>query len=79
MTYGKRTLIAVDQLINVGRLAGRNHVEPGVQAGSRGHDVAHALYRRRGGDFFGDVNHGEASFDSERVGRQLPPELRRQI
>jgi hypothetical protein len=28
---------------------------------------------------FGDVNHCEASFDSERVGRQLPPELRRQI
>ena len=27
---------------------------------------------------FGDKNHCEASFDSERVGRQLPPELRRQ-
>ena len=80
MTYGKRTLIALDQLINA-LLGGW----PDETMSSRAYRLAveGMTWPMRCIDavagIFGDVNHCEASFDSERVGRQLPPELRRQI
>lgn len=78
MNYGKRTLIAVDQLINT-LLGGW----PDETLSSRAYRLAidGTTWPMRCIDavarLFGDVNHCEASFDSERVGRQLPPELRK--
>ena len=76
MNYGKRTLIAVDQLINT-LLGGW----PDETLSSRAYRLAieGTTWPMRCIDavarLFGDVNHCERSFDSERLGRQLPPEL----
>lgn len=79
MNRGKAILIALDQLINT-LLGGW----PDETLSSRAYRLAveGTAWPMRMIDavarIFGDVNHCEASFDSERVGRQLPPELRRQ-
>ena len=65
MTYGKRTLIAVDQLLNT-LLGGW---PDGVRAWPR---------RVVDGLFFWQREHCKSSYESEREGRQSPPELRRQ-
>ena len=84
MTYGKRTLIAVDQLINT-LLGGW----PDETLSSRAYRMAvdgHPwLMRAIDGlaMLFGDKNHCEASFDclrayeGERKRLQCPPELRK--
>lgn len=78
MTYGKKILIAVDQLFNT-LLGGW----PDETLSSRAYRLAidGTTWPMRCIDavarIFGDVNHCEHSFDSERLGRQLPPELRR--
>ena len=78
MNRGKAILIAVDQLVNT--LAGG---WPDETLRSRAYRLAveGTTWPMRAIDavarLFGDVNHCEASFDSERLGRQLPPEMRR--
>ena len=76
MTYGKNLLIAVDQLINavIGgycdeTLSSRawRWAQNGVRAWPR------SFIDRL---FFWEQNHCRKSFQSEREGRQLPPELR---
>lgn len=77
MIYLKNLLIAVDQLLNT-LLGGW----PDETLSSRAYRLAieGTTWPMRMIDavarLFGDKNHCEASFDSERVGRQLPPELR---
>lgn len=78
MNWGKAILIALDQLINT--LAGG---WPDETMSSRAYRLAveGTTWPMRMIDavagLFGDKNHCEQAFDSERVGRQLPPELRR--
>lgn len=80
MNRGKAILIALDQLLNT--LTGG---WPDETMSSRAYRLAveGMTWPMRCIDavagIFGDVNHCERSFDSERVGRQLPPELRRQL
>ena len=77
MSYGKNLLIAVDQLINT--LTGG---WPDETLSSRAYRMAvdgHPwLMRAIDGlaMLFGDKNHCEASFDSERLRLQAPPEAR---
>ena len=75
MTYGKRTLIAVDQLINT-LLGGW----PDETLSSRAYRLAvdGTTWPMRCIDalFCWEKNHCEQAFDSERIGRQFPPELR---
>ena len=60
MTYGKKVLVAVDQLINT--LLGGWPDE---------------TLRVVDGLFFWQREHCKSSYESEREGRQSPPELRR--
>lgn len=77
MSYGKALGIAVDQLINA--ICGG---WPDETLSSRAHRRRLAGKARLAdwldGFFavFGDRNHCQASYESERLGRQLPPELR---
>lgn len=76
MTYGKRTLIAVDQLINA-LLGGW----PDETLSSRCYRWARdgvRVWPRRvvDGLFFWQREHCKSSYESEREGRQSPPELR---
>ena len=76
MTYGKRTLIAVDQLINT------------LLGGWPDETLSSRCYRwSRDGVrtwhckfvdwlFFWQKAHCKSSYESEKEGRQLPPELR---
>lgn len=79
MNRGKAILIAFDQFVNA--LMGG---WPDETLSSRAYRMAvgGTTWPMRAIDtvarLFGDENHCEASFDSEREGRQLPPELRRQ-
>lgn len=76
MTYGKRILIALDQLANA--LTGG---WPDETLSSRAwrweHDMKRCWPRKMiDGLFFLEKNHCLSSYWSERLGRQLPPELR---
>ena len=76
MTYGKRTLIAVDQLLNT-LLGGW----PDETLSSRCYRWARdgvRVWPRRvvDGLFFWQREHCKSSYESEREGRQSPPELR---
>lgn len=75
----KQILIALDQLLNT------------ICGGWADETISSALHRRRlrGKPFwadsldmlaacFGDHNHCAEAYESERIGRQLPPEFRRQ-
>ena len=77
LPYGKAVLIAFDQLVNA--LCGGF---PDETLSSRAHR-RRLTGKPRLADWldwlfglFGDANHCQASFESERLGRQLPPELR---
>ncbi|WP_446424104.1 pseudouridine synthase [Mailhella sp.] len=77
LSYGKSVLIAVDQLFNAlcggwpdetlssrshrRRLAGKPKIANGIDCFFR---------------LFGENDHCRASYESERLGRQLPPEAR---
>ena len=61
MTYGKRTLIAVDQLINT------------LLGGWPDETLSSRCYRWARD---GVREHCRESYENERLGRQLPPELR---
>lgn len=76
MTYGKRTLIAVDQLINT--LLGGWPDETLSSRAWRWEKDGVRSWPRRFIDmlFFLDPRHCRESYESERLGRQLPPELR---
>ena len=77
LSYGKSVLIALDQLLNA--LIGG---WPDETLSSRAHRrrlagkprLANALDWLFG--LFGDENHCQLSFESERLGRQQPPEAR---
>ena len=68
MTYGKRTLIAVDQLLNTLLGGCYRWARDGVRAWPR---------KLVDGLFFWQREHCKSSYESEREGRQSPPELRR--
>ena len=77
MTYGKRTLIAVDQLINTLFMGWPDETlssrywrweQAGIRAWPR---------KLVDGLFFWQREHCKSSYESEREGRQSPPELRR--
>ena len=79
MRRGKAILIALDQLLNA--LAGG---WPDETISSRAYrwDVSGVrswprLCIDRVAAWLGDTDHCRASFESERLGRQLPPELRK--
>ena len=77
MNRGKAILIALDQLVNT--LAGG---WPDETLSSRcyrwARDGVRAWPRRVvDGLFFLEVEHCKSSYESERLGRQLPPELRK--
>ena len=78
MTYGKRTLIALDQLVNA--LLGGG---PDETLSSRCYRWARdgVTWPRRvvDGLFFWEKEHCKSSYRSERLGRQSPPELRRMM
>ena len=76
MTYGKRTLIALDQLLNT--LLGGWPDETLSSRAWRWEKDGVRSWPRRFIDmlFFLDQNLCLESFDSERLGRQMPPELR---
>lgn len=76
MTYGKRTLIAVDQLINA--LLGGWPDETFSSRCWRWSKDGKRDWPRKLVDsiLFWDKNHCRESYESERLGRQLPPELR---
>ena len=76
MTYGKRTLIALDQLLNT-LLGGWPDETLSSRAWRWEKDGVRSCPRRFIDMlFFLDQNHCSESFDSERLGRQMPPELR---
>ena len=79
MTYGKKVLIAFDQLINA--MIGGWPDETMSSRAWRWHkdNIRHWPYKTIDAVFgaFGDKNHCQLSFASERTGRQLPPELRK--
>ena len=77
MTYGKRTLIAVDQLINTRFMGWPDETlssrywrweQAGIRAWPR---------KLVDGLFLWQREHCKSSYESEREGRQSPPELRR--
>lgn len=77
ISYGKSILIAVDQLINAicggwcdETLSSRAHRRR-LAGKPRLADCIDWLFA-----LFNDDNHCQASYESERLGRQLPPELR---
>ena len=77
MTYGKRTLIAVDQLINT-LLVGWSDETLSSRCDRWARDGVRAWPRKIvDGLLFWDKDHCRESYESERVGRQLPPELRK--
>lgn len=76
MTYGKRTLIAVDQLLNT-LLGGWPDETLSSRCYRWARDGARAWPRRVvDGLFFWQREHCKSSYESEREGRQSPPELR---
>lgn len=76
MTYWKNVLIAVDQLFNA--VIGGYCDETMSSRAWRWEQDGVRSWPRRVIDrlFFWEPNHCRASFQSEREGRQLPPELR---
>ena len=76
MTYGKRTLIAVDQLLNT--LLGGWPAETLSSRCWRWSRDGVRAWPRRVVDrlFFWQREHCRESYENERLGRQLPPELR---
>ena len=77
MTYGKRTLIAVDQLINT-LLGGWPDETLSSRCYRWARDGVRAWPRRVvDGLFFWQREHCKSSYESEREGRQSLPELRR--
>ena len=78
MTYGKRTLIAVDQLLNT-LLGGWPDETLSSRCYRWARDGVRAWPRRVvDGLFFWQREHCKSSYESEREGRQSPPELSRQ-
>lgn len=76
MTYWKKVLIAVDQLVNA-LLAGWPDETMSSRAWRWEQDGVRAWPRRVIDRlFFWEPNHCRESYRSEREGRQLPPELR---
>lgn len=76
MTYGKRTLIAVDQLLNT-LLGGWPDETLSSRCYRWARDGVRAWPRRVvDGLFFWQREHCKSSYESEREGRQSPPELR---
>ena len=77
MTYGKRTLIAVDQLLNT-LLGGWPDETLSSRCYRWARDGVRAWPRKLvDGLFFWQREHCKSSYESEREGRQSPPELRR--
>lgn len=80
LSWGKSVLIALDQLINA--LAGGWPDETISSRTWRWELAGVRSWPRRGIDLaarlFGDRDHCRESYESERLGRQLPPELRRE-
>lgn len=76
MTYSKKVLIAIDQLINA--LIGGWPDETLSSRAYRWEQDEKRSWTRKLIDviFFWEENHCYASYVSEREGRQLPPELR---
>ena len=77
MLYVKRVFIGIDQLVNA--LCGGWPDETLSSMAWRWHTdgVRHWPYYVIETLFFFDKNHCRESFESERLGRQLPPELRK--
>ena len=76
MSYGKAVLIAADQLLNA-LLAGWPDETMSSRAWRWEQDCVRAWPRRLIDKlFFWEPNHCRESYQSEREGRQLPPELR---
>ena len=76
MTYGKSILVAVDQLVNA-LLAGWPDETLSSRAWRWEKDGVRAWPRRLIDRlFFWEEEHCYQSYQSEREGRQLPPELR---
>jgi len=76
MNYGKRTLIAVDQLINT-LLGGWPDETLSSRCYRWARDGVRAWPRKLvDGLFFWQRGHCKSSYESEREGRQSPPELR---
>ena len=78
LSYGKAALIALDQLVNA--LAG-GWPDETVSSRAWRWELAGARSRPRKlidglALIFGDRDHCRESFESERLGRQLPPEAR---
>ncbi len=78
LSYGKAVLIALDQFANA--LAGGWPDETISSRAWRWDISGRRAWPRKFIDglalIFGDKNHCRASYESERLGRQLPPELR---
>ena len=76
MTYGKRILIALDQLANA-LLGGWPDETLSSRCWRWSKDGVRAWPRRVvDGLFFWEKEHCKSSYESEREGRQSPPELR---
>ena len=77
MTYVKRILIAVDQLLNA-LFGGWPDETLSSRCWRWSRDRVRAWpLRAVAGLFFWEKEHCRGSYESERLGRQLPPELRR--
>ena len=80
LSYGKSVLIALDQLVNA--LCGGWPDETISSRTWRWEMGGVRSWPRRVIDLaarlFGDRDHCRESYESERLGRQLPPELRRE-
>ena len=77
-TYGQRTLIAIDQLLNT-LLGGWPDETLSSRCYRWARDGVRAWPRKLvDGLFFWQREHCKSSYESEREGRQSPPELRRQ-
>lgn len=77
MTYGKRTLVAVDQLLNT-LLGGWPDETLSSRCWRWSRDGVRAWpCKLVDGLFFWQREHCKSSYESEREGRQSPPELRR--
>lgn len=76
MTYGKRILIAIDQLLNT-LLGGWPDETLSSRCYRWARDGVRAWPRKLvNGLFFWQRDHCKSSYESEREGRQSPPELR---